>query len=91
MVPNRATHHSGPIMKPLFHRNISGFSARIYDENSINAACYTFNKLQSKTLTPNKFKNKTNNNLNLLGNNRNHLQRFVKKKIVPVHCCGFLS
>ena len=46
---------------------------------------------QIRIVTPNKLKNKTNDNLKLLGNNRNPLQGFVKQKIVAVHCCGFLG
>ena len=40
---------------------------------------------------PSRFKNKTNDNLKLLGENLNHLQRFVKQKIVAVHLSSFLG
>ena len=63
--------------------------AWIFHKNFLHAAC--FDNLEIRTLTPSRSKNETNDNLKLLGDNPNHVQRFVKQKIVTVHLSSFLG
>ena len=62
-------------------------SAR-FDKYSLIVACCAFGRFQIQTLTTNRFKNQTNEKLKLLDHNCNHLQGFVKQKIVTLYHFG---
>ena len=44
-------------------------------------ACCAFGNLEIRTITPNRFKNQSSGTLKLLGQNCNHQQGFIKKKL----------
>ena len=54
---------------------------RFFRENSLIMACYAFGNLETRTVTPNRLKNQSSGALKLLGQNCNHQQGFIKKKL----------
>ena len=60
-----------------------------FHKNSLIVPCCIFGRFEIQTLTPNRFKNETNDTLKLLGHSFNHLQGFVKQKVVAPHRCSF--
>ena len=79
--------HKATLSSIVWFTKKSAFSISV-DKNFLIVACCTFGRFQIRTLTTNRFKNQTNEKLKLLDYDCNHLQGFVKQKIVTLHHFG---
>ena len=68
----------------LGHKKSTLFIAVAFLKNPLIVTWYTFRSIKIKTLAPKIFENETNDKFKLLGQNCNHRQERLKRKIVAL-------